>query len=412
MFKEDLCPMISIVRRTLCLVCVVVLLVGCVDFSFLEPKEPVTIRFATFGDTGYFESLIEEFQAAYEHITVEFVSGRSLFMSSGDPEYDVMLINHLMLPFIDEFPLMELNPLISEDGDFSLDAFFPSTVEAMQTEGRQLGIPYMVDMMMMYYNKDTFDRNGVPYPTMDWTWNDFLEQAQRLSDPPDGEFGFAYHQMGAFGVMEPMVMIYQYGGRLFDDINNPSAIMMNEPLNVMAMQFYADLIHRHHVAPGPGERRMPFPDRGIEDGNYAMWMGYLSDEWEGLNLGVAPLPQGERMVTFGSVIGFAISNKTEDPEACWAWIKFLTERAPPGLMPANREVADSDAMVRLLDEETIVAARASLPYLMGLPVNIQGGQFSNTWGAAMQAFNGALTAIQSGDPVGMALDAAQEKVDR
>lgn len=403
---------VATVRRMLCVVCLLALLPGCLDFSFLEPPEPVTIQFAAFGGSDYFETLVEEFQQEYEHITVEFVSGRSIFMSSDDPDYDVILLNHLMMPyFMGEFPLMELNPLISEDGDVSLDAFFPSTVEAMRTEGRQLGIPYMADLMVMYYNKDVFDRNGVPYPTLDWTWNDFLERAQRLSDPPGGEFGFAYHQMGAFGVMEPMVMIYQHGGRLFDDVNNPSAIMMNEPLNVMAMQFYADLIHRHHVAPGPGERRMPFPDRGIEDGDYAMWMGYLSDEWEDLNLGVAPLPQGERMVTFGSVIGFAISNRAEDPEACWAWIKFLTERAPPGLMPARRDVVESDAMVRLLDEDAIAAGRVSLPYLMGLPINIEGGQFSNTWGAAMQAFNGALTAIQSGDPVGPALDAAQEKVD-
>jgi multiple sugar transport system substrate-binding protein len=402
----------TFLRRILCIACLGVLLTGCIDFSFLEPKEPVTIQFATFGDTQYFETLVEEFRQEYDYITVEFVSGRSIFMSSDDPDYDVLLLNHLMLPYFrEEFPLIELNPLISEDADFSLDAFFPSTVDALSVEGRRLGIPYMADMLVMYYNKDVFDRRGVPYPTVDWTWNDFLERAQRLSDPSDGEFGFAYHQMGAFGVMEPMVMIYQHGGQLFDDLTEPGAITINEPVNVMALQFYADLIHRHRVAPGPGERRMPFPDRGIEEGAYAMWMGYLSDDWEDLNVGIAPLPTAEQAITFGSVVGFSISSAAEDPEACWAWIKFLTERAPPGLMPARRDIAESDAMVRVLDEDAIAAAQTSLPHLVGLPVNIQGGQFSNTWGAAMQAFNGALTAIQNGDPVGPALDAAQEKVD-
>lgn len=391
--------------------CLMGLSVGCVDLAALQPKEPVTIRFAAFGDTNYFEALVEEFQQEQKHITVEFVSGRSLFASQ-EVEYDVLLLSHLMIPFLmEQQPLMELNPLISEDDDFDLGDFYHSPVEAMSQDGRRLGVPYMADMIVMYYNRDLFDRNNVPYPPVDWTWNDFLERAQELSDPAAGQFGFAYHQMGALGAIEPMAMMYQYGGHLFDDLIDPSVITINGPENERALQFYADLIHRHRVAPGPGQRQIPFPDEGIENGNYAMWMGYLSDEWEDLNVGVAPLPREQQALTFGSILGFAISGRSENPQASWEWIKFLSEQPPPGLMPARRSIAESDKMVGLLDDEAIAAAQASLPHLTGLPVGMQ-GQLGQQWGIAMQALSGAVAAIQNGDPVGPALNAAQEKIDR
>ncbi|MGC9348380.1 MAG: ABC transporter substrate-binding protein [Anaerolineae bacterium] len=400
-----------VLRRGLVIVCLLTFLAGCIDMSFLAPREPVTIRFVSFGDSGYFERLAEEFQRKNKYITVEFVGGRSMFFSQ-EPEYDVLLLNHQMMPYLmEQQPLLELNPLISEDEDFALDDFYHSPVEAMSFEGRRFGIPYMADMIVMYYNKDIFDRHNVPYPTVDWTWNDFLERALPLSDPAAGRFGFAYHQMGSMGSIEPMAMIYQHGGQLFDDLLDPSMITINAPQNERALQFYADLIHRHHVAPGPGERQIPFPDEGIEDGNYAMWMGYLSDEWEDLNVGVAPLPRGQQAMTFGSIIGFAISARSENPQASWEWIKFLSEQPPPGLMPARRSVAESDAMANILDSESLAAAQASLPNLASLPVNVQ-GELGEQWGIVMQALSGAIAAIQNGDPVGPALNAAQEKIDR
>ena len=35
--------------------------------------------------------------------------------------------------------------------------------------------------MVLYYNKDLFDKDGVSYPTADWKWPDFLAAAQKLT---------------------------------------------------------------------------------------------------------------------------------------------------------------------------------------------------------------------------------------
>jgi len=50
---------------------------------------------------------------------------------------------------------------------------------------------------MMFYNKKLFDQAGISYPSGDWTWEDFLAIAQKLTRDLDGDgatdqFGAAF----------------------------------------------------------------------------------------------------------------------------------------------------------------------------------------------------------------------------
>src|SRR2546422_2434773 len=40
---------------------------------------------------------------------------------------------------------------------------------------------------MVVYNRDLLDRAAIPYPTDDWTWDDFLRTAQLLTRDRDGD---------------------------------------------------------------------------------------------------------------------------------------------------------------------------------------------------------------------------------
>ena len=384
-----------------------VYLSGCVDLSFIAPKEPVTITFWSFGDTSYFEGLIEEFSKEHSHITVEFITGFRGFRSNLE-EADVFLATQNQLQFLreTEFP-MSLNALISEDEDFDLNNFYRGGVDALSVEGQRWGVPLGADMTVMLYNKRLFDERGVPYPEVGWTWNDFLERAIALSDPDRGQFGYAYHEMGNYGVVETMVMMYQWGGQLFDDLQAPTKMTINEPRNVMAMQFYADLLHKHHVSPQYGERPSPYPIAGIEGEKYAMWVGSISDEYD-FEVGVAPLPQADYAYTMGTIVGLYISNEAESPEACWEWVTFLSEKAIPGLLPLRKSLAESDEVLQSMGEDVVQAGLASLPNLISLSIDFD-SQLGSTWGIAMSAYSSALSKIRSGEPVQAALDEAQEK---
>ena len=58
----------------------------------------------------------------------------------------------------------------------------------------------------------------LPKPTVGWTWNDLLERSIALSDPDRGQYGYAYQGSGGNSLGETMLMMYQWGGGLFDDL--------------------------------------------------------------------------------------------------------------------------------------------------------------------------------------------------
>ncbi len=392
--------------------CLAVLLCGCGDTSFLAPREPVTIRFAFPGDSSFYDPLIAEFQDQHKNVTLELVQGNYFYYrgQSEENQYDVALIPQFLLPgLVEEQDVISLNALISEDGDFSMDDFYAGAADVMTLQGQTYAVPYVADMAVMVYNRDLFDKYAVPYPELDWTRDEFLECAKSLTHEDVGEYGYAYQQVGGqSGLAELMLLVYQNGGRFFDDLSNPTRMVFNEPLNVEAMQWYADLIHLHKVAPQPGRRPMPYPGAGIDGGKYAMWIGYLGDDWDDLNVGIAPLPRARNAVTTGMVLGLVISPETRDAQASWEWVSYISSQAPPGLMPTRRSVAESDAVDRVLPPEAVAVGRASLPNLISFNISFD-GQLGKTWGIAMQAYNTAVARIQNGDPVQAALDEAQEK---
>jgi ABC-type glycerol-3-phosphate transport system substrate-binding protein len=399
------------------LLCVLLLLAGCGDLSLLSPKEPVTVRFAYAGDAGFYGPLVDAFQREHRNITVELVAPNAVGFGQF-AELDVLVVPQFALNFLMDagYPI-ELSTFMTEDADFRLEDFYATGVDLLSTGGQRWAVPYMADVMVMVYNKDLFDKYEVAYPDADWTWDGFLDRALSLTDPTEGVFGYATHQSGQLSMYEPMIFMVQWGGRLFDDLDEPTTMTINDPNNVAAMQWYADLIHRHGVAPGPGERVAPHPQSGIEDGRYAMWMGWLSDVEDtaglsarGFDLGVAPIPRGQVPSTIGTVYGIVISSQTPDPNAAWEWVSFISRNPPPALVPLRHSLTEADAVAGRLDAEVIEVGRVSVPVMIGMNLGPEAPLWDR-WGMAMQAFNGALAAIQNGEPVGPALDAAQKKVD-
>jgi ABC-type glycerol-3-phosphate transport system substrate-binding protein len=306
--------------------------------------------------------------------------------------------------------------LIEQDNTFDSGVFYPGALETFQSEGKTWGIPSDINMIMMYYNKDLFDRYSVPYPTIGWTWDDFLDSAMGTTDPGADVFGYAIQHDDEMAIMEPVIFIYQHGGQLFDSWQNPTNITFNDSLNVEAMEWYAGLIHDYGVAPtrgqGPDSTRY-YPYGGVMQNMYAMWLGMLSEQggaswqmrWQ-MQWGVVPLPRDQAATTLATVDGFFISAKTQYPDECWKWIMFLSEQMPTQNMPARQALAESNGYAQLVGPEVAEASRAAVGNAVLLNPNLTG--FEQALGVLGTAF----TAIRDGQMTAQAaLDAAQEQVD-
>ena len=59
----------------------------------------------------------------------------------------------------------------------------------VEDDGDYYGLPSKVEAYCVFYNKDLFDKAGVPYPTGAWTWEDYKNTAIALTDPEAGIYG-------------------------------------------------------------------------------------------------------------------------------------------------------------------------------------------------------------------------------
>jgi multiple sugar transport system substrate-binding protein len=364
--------------------------------SVLPTKEPVTLSFMHPRDeAGRYEMWAQEFQEMYPYISVELKSAENNTLDMRVRE-DVFIASQFELPqLVEQQAMLNLSAYYDQDEDLLVDDFYPESVSIFTSQGKRWAVPFGIDLLMMFYNKDLFDGSGVGYPQIGWTWGDFLDKALQVNDPDENIFAYALHYENEMSIYEPLLFIYQHGGQIFDNFQSPTEFTLDEPLNVEAMEFYASLIHTHNVAPTQEQStRMgrPYPWRPIYEQHIAMWEmmlsnrgGFSAQRQLDINWGVVPLPRDAQMVTMASANGLFISSTTDYPDDCWLWVSFLSRKMAPNQMPARRSLAESAAWEQAVGYDVAVASRDSLDGAMLVNPDLTG--FETALAAMMNAFS-------------------------
>jgi ABC-type glycerol-3-phosphate transport system substrate-binding protein len=388
----------------------------------MPTPEPVTILFAHSGSDAEYEALVQGFHERYPHITVELRTRRSFPFQQGNPDADVFVSSSFALSELRERgDVLSLDPFIEQDASFDLSDFYPGTVEAFTSEGRVWAIPAGVDMLVMFYNQDLFDQYDVPYPEVGWTWVDFLDKALALRDPEASVFGYAPTDR----IYDAVSFIYQHGGRLFDDLQNPTRPTFDDPLTIEALEWYAKLIREYNVA--PTQQQLYDEDLGgagsavvgVYLNKVGLWTGWLSErgggkgsetwpgEWK-MRWGMAPLPRDAQSATLMSVEGYFVSSQAQHPDACWRWISFLSEQTSHRLTPVRKSLVESTAYEQQVGSGVAAAARSSMESAV-LPsprlVEFGGGVWEIFWRALDAIIGGRSTPEE-------AMTQAQQEAER
>lgn len=248
------------------------------------------------------------------------------------------------------------------------------TIEKANSEydGKLYALPWELDIQALWYNKDLFDAAKVAYPTADWTWDDLLAAAQKLTKKDASgkvvQWGFYSDNMYPSWVS----FIGQSGGSIFDSSGKGAAI--NSPEAIRAIQFMTDLIHKYKVAPAPGQLPQgvnPFHTGKVAmalDGSYSVPPALkLSFKWD-----VAPLPAGQKKAAAYWTQGLAIYSRTKNPDAAWKLVQFLVSKEGQELFakthmatPSLKSVALSDAYLSGVSQNLKVFVDS---YAFGQPV--------------------------------------------
>jgi multiple sugar transport system substrate-binding protein len=273
--------------------------------------------------------------------------------------------------------ILDLRPFVEADPAWRSDDFYPQALEEFTWQGQLFGLPADITPFIIEYNKDLFDAAGLDYPTVDWTWDDFVALAAALTQGEEEET----KQYGFVGQVQELndllFFMERLGARLIDENADPPAFGFDDPATVDALRTYASLSTEYGVKPVfltditelMGATTM-FLEREalIGDGRAAMWTGsgptdaLLGDRSE-LNTGAVSLPArpGIEVGTYTGASGYFISSGTGDPQACWQWITFLSEQPEAvSSLPARRSVAESEAYRQRVGAERADAYLASV----------------------------------------------------
>ena len=311
-------------------------------------QKVVTIQFSSWGSESEMKVLkpvLIEFERENPDIKVDFMhipqnyfqKLHLLFASNTAP--DVVFINNQYLPvYANANVLEDLSNYVQE---LQFDSFYKKSLEALSWHGKVYAVPRDVSNLVIYYNKDIFDKYGVPYPDKNWDYETFLKAAIKLTHLPE-VFGVSFEEDLLF--YQPYLMSFgQYGIPVFEDNKTQEGL-----------KWYSELRNQYHVAPKREEAASATMAQMFLQGRLAM---HLSGRWlvpkyredAKFDWDVVNFPKGSA----GSVVpldasGWAVAKSSKHKPQAIRLVKYLSSKTASEqftksglIVPARIEVANS-----------------------------------------------------------------------
>ncbi|HEY8602227.1 MAG TPA: sugar ABC transporter substrate-binding protein [Thermomicrobiales bacterium] len=230
-------------------------------------------------------------------------------------------------PFFKSGLITDLKPLAASTG-FNLDDFDPQFLSLANDQGKIGFLPRAADVVVMYYNKRMFDEGKVAYPTTEWTMQDYMSAAEKLTKKaPDGsitQYG-ATNNYTTWSIWVPMVVAE--GGKILADDGKSAAF--DSPEGVRGWNYIFTGVKNGWFAPPSVQSTMGGPNVPFFNSKAAIVFSVraltpnvraqLKDDWD-----VQLVPKGSAARKSGmGTTGYGISGKAKDPAAAWDYMQFL-----------------------------------------------------------------------------------------
>jgi multiple sugar transport system substrate-binding protein len=293
--------------------------------------------------------VIEAFQRRHPDIKVRtLLSGldamqqMSTYCAGGKCPDVLMAWESTYAEFADRGVLLDLNAMLAQDNAFAAQLkaeSVPSLYDTFAFDGGQYAFPEQWSGNFLFYNKKLFADAGVQAPPgrweQPWSFGEFLDTANALTKRDRSgrvsQWGFVntwtwvpYCAAGLFGMNN--------GVSWSSPRTNPTHLNFDNDAFIEGVQFYADLVSKHKVAPSASETESISTTGLFSSGQAAMalgghWRYQTFDRADGLDFDVTVLPTGPRGRAARSDIGttgLAIAASSRRKEQAWEFVKFAT----------------------------------------------------------------------------------------
>lgn len=238
--------------------------------------------------------------------------------------------------------LYPLPALLMTEREFK-ETFVEAASAVFFQKGQIVGLPFVMDPLVLYWNKDFFASEAIALPPT--TWDEFLAYSQRLTKrAPNGNLIRAGVAMGltqnipqAKDILS--LLILQGGTSILDPQTHAVTLGETRLQNTIrvnptesALRFYTDFARRNKTSYS-WNNTFPDPVSAFSREEVAMIIGYASDlptimkQNAHINVGVSPVPQysgAPLNITHARTDALTVSLASRNRSAAWQAAKYLT----------------------------------------------------------------------------------------
>ena len=343
------------------------------------------VSLLAFGDPPEIEAyrtLIEAFEEEEPAIDVQLIEASdrddliarlSTSLAGGTPP-DLFLMNYRFFgQFAARDALEPLGEFVEGSDEFSLADFYPAAVDAFRWDREVACLPQNISSLVVYYNRDLFERFDVPVPTDDMAWSQFVHRAQQLTRDAKGNViraadpdlppqpNSAQAEIYGLGVEPSLIriapFIWSNRAELVDDDENPTRFTLDTPLAKSALEQFFALRTQAGVTPPDAEVEAEDDETRFLNGRMAMFLESrrlvpalreaATFDWD-----VAALPVHQDRASILHSDAYCMTAASKHKDAAWRFVEYALgpEGAPViartgRTVPSLRSVAESDAFL-------------------------------------------------------------------
>ncbi|MFD2446648.1 ABC transporter substrate-binding protein [Bacillus sp. CGMCC 1.16607] len=252
--------------------------------------------------------------------------------------------------------LEPLKSFVEKDDEIKMDDFYEGLFNYSSVNGEIYGMPAGFTTMVVYYNKKLFDQYKIPYPSDDWTWDDFKKIAKTLSDKGKKQYGFGVTSEP--DTYDLQGLIWSNGGSFVSEDGKQIDGYMNSPETISAVQMYGDMV-KEGIAVLVGGKSQQSGSDIFKAGKLGM---YISGIWPlegfkeaGIDVGTAVMPAFGSKPVKGLIASSAVSiaKDSKQKDLAWEFVKFYSSEQAIKMRTADLPVRKSVAEATKVTEDEL-----------------------------------------------------------
>lgn len=307
-------------------------------------------------DKENFDKIISKYtQATGVEVETVFIPGtwgeyftKIQTMIAGGQQVDVAFVAiEGFRMMIDSGLAQPLDPYIEKNKEFAdkvLNDMAPELRDALAVDGKIYAFPTEWNDIVIHMNTKMFADAGVELPKADWTKDDFLAAAEKITMEKDGQKQYAFSVPAYYFMIE--AWLKNNGVAMMNKEMTKSTI--NTPEAVEVIQFLQDLIHKYGYAPIPEPNVDPIQqliDGKVAMGSFGRWptLSYIANDFT--DVAIQYVPKFSTQQNHFGIGGIAVvSDANYDEAAKFAlWCgddEFIGDYLSVGAIPARKSLAD------------------------------------------------------------------------